>query len=142
MKTALQLTKELVALSSITPSDHGCQDLLRHELEPLGFVCETIQAGDVTNLWARRGTAGPLFVLAGHTDVVPTGPAHLWTYSPFEPTEADGNLYGRGTSDMKASIAAMLVAVREFVAQHPDHAGSIAFLITSDEEGPAVNGTK
>ena len=125
----------------LTPKDQGCQEYLRDILSPLGFVCETIQSGQVTNLWARKGTAAPLVVFAGHTDVVPTGPLEEWTSPPFIPTERDGKLYGRGAADMKTSIAAMLVAVEEFLAAHPDHQGSIGFLITSDEEGPATDGT-
>jgi len=135
------LTEELIALDSVTPQDKGCQQKLKDLLDPLGFRCETIESNDVTNLWARRGTASPVFVFAGHTDVVPTGPANQWASQPFVPTRRDGRLYGRGASDMKTSIAAMVVAVEEFVAAHPDHIGSIAFLITSDEEGPATDGT-
>ena len=137
----LALTEELIALSSITPDDKGCQQRLIELLAPLGFVCETIESDGVTNLWARRGTAAPLFVFAGHTDVVPTGPVEQWQSAPFVPTHRDGKLYGRGAADMKTSIAAMVVAVGEFTAAHPDHKGSIAFLITSDEEGPAEHGT-
>lgn len=135
------LTEELIALDSVTPHDKGCQQRLIELLAPLGFVCETIESNGVTNLWARRGTASPVFVFAGHTDVVPSGPVEQWASQPFAPTVRDGKLYGRGASDMKASIAAMVVASEEFVAAHPQHAGSIAFLITSDEEGPAVDGT-
>lgn len=143
MKTSrtLQLTEELIALDSITPQDKGCQQRLKELLAPLGFACETIESNGVTNLWARRGTASPVFVFAGHTDVVPTGPTEQWQSQPFTPTRRDGKLYGRGASDMKTSIAAMVVASEEFVEAHPGHAGSIAFLITSDEEGPAVDGT-
>jgi succinyl-diaminopimelate desuccinylase len=137
----LQLTEELIALDSITPHDKGCQQRLTALLSPLGFHCETIESNGVTNLWARRGTESPVFVFAGHTDVVPTGPLDQWESQPFAPTRRDGKLYGRGASDMKTSIAAMVVAVEEFVGAHPGHAGSIAFLITSDEEGPAVDGT-
>jgi succinyl-diaminopimelate desuccinylase len=135
------LTEELIALDSVTPHDKGCQQRLIELLEPLGFTCETIESNGVTNLWARRGTQAPLFVFAGHTDVVPSGPVDQWESQPFSPTVRDGKLYGRGASDMKTSIAAMVVAVEEFVAAHPQHEGSIAFLITSDEEGPAVDGT-
>nr|WP_314545202.1 succinyl-diaminopimelate desuccinylase [uncultured Massilia sp.] len=135
------LTEELIALDSVTPHDKGCQQRLIELLSPLGFVCETIESNGVTNLWARRGTASPVFVFAGHTDVVPSGPVDQWSSQPFAPTVRDGKLYGRGASDMKASIAGMVVAAEEFVAAHPDHDGSIAFLITSDEEGPAVDGT-
>ena len=137
----LALTEELIALSSITPDDKGCQRRLIELLAPIGFVCETIESNGVTNLWARRGTASPVFVFAGHTDVVPTGPVEQWESAPFVPTHRDGKLYGRGAADMKASIAAMVVACQEFTAAHPDHKGSIAFLITSDEEGPATDGT-
>jgi succinyl-diaminopimelate desuccinylase len=137
----LLLTEELIALDSITPHDKGCQQRLIELLSPLGFHCETIESNGVTNLWARRGTESPVFVFAGHTDVVPTGPLEQWESQPFAPTRRDGKLYGRGASDMKTSIAAMVVAVEEFVSAHPGHAGSVAFLITSDEEGPAVDGT-
>jgi succinyl-diaminopimelate desuccinylase len=137
----LALTEKLIGRSSVTPEDKGCQQQLIHALEPLGFRCETIQSGDVTNLWARRGTEQPVLVFAGHTDVVPTGPVEQWASEPFEPTVRDGKLYGRGAADMKTSIAAFVVACEEFVAAHPDHKGSIAFLITSDEEGPATDGT-
>ena len=141
MSKTLALTEELIALSSVTPDDKGCQARLIELLAPLGFTCETIGSGNVTNLWARRGTAQPLLVFAGHTDVVPTGPLDQWTSPPFVPTHRDGKLYGRGAADMKTSIAAMVVAVEEFIAAHPAHAGSIGFLITSDEEGPAIDGT-
>jgi len=137
----LLLTEELIALDSITPHDKGCQQRLIALLAPLGFRCETVESNGVTNLWARKGTEAPLFVFAGHTDVVPTGPLHHWESGPFVPTQRDGKLYGRGASDMKTSIAAMVVACEEFIADRPDHRGSIAFLLTSDEEGPAVDGT-
>ncbi len=141
MSKTLALTEELIALSSVTPDDNGCQARLIALLSPLGFRCESIRSGSVTNLWARRGTAQPLLVFAGHTDVVPTGPLEQWTSPPFVPTHRHGKLFGRGAADMKTSIAAMVVAVEEFVAAHPAHAGSIGFLITSDEEGPATDGT-
>tara|TARA_R110001599_G_scaffold159052_1_gene346077 strand:- start:101238 stop:102365 length:1128 start_codon:yes stop_codon:yes gene_type:complete len=141
MSKTLALTEELIALSSVTPQDKGCQQRLIELLSPLGFNCETIASGEVTNLWARKGTAQPLLVFAGHTDVVPTGPLEQWTSHPFTPTHRDGKLYGRGAADMKTSIAAMVVAAEEFLQAHPDHKGSIAFLITSDEEGPATDGT-
>ncbi|MBP0597087.1 succinyl-diaminopimelate desuccinylase [Herbaspirillum sp. LeCh32-8] len=141
MSKTLALTQELISLSSVTPEDKGCQARLAELLSPLGFTCETIQSGDVTNLWARKGTAQPLLVFAGHTDVVPTGPVEKWQSHPFQPTIKDGRLYGRGASDMKTSIAAMVVACEEFIAAHPEHKGSIGFLITSDEEGPAIDGT-
>ncbi len=137
----LALSEELISLSSITPDDKGCQRRLIELLAPLGFVCETIESNGVTNLWARRGTTSPVFVFAGHTDVVPTGPLDQWESQPFVPTQRDGKLYGRGAADMKTSIAAMVVACQEFIVAHPDHKGSIAFLITSDEEGPATDGT-
>ena len=141
MSRTLALTEELIALSSVTPNDNGCQQRLIELLKPLGFNCESIQSGDVTNLWARKGNAQPLVVFAGHTDVVPTGPLEQWQSDPFVPTQRDGKLYGRGAADMKTSIAAMVVAVEEFLAAHSDHKGSIGFLLTSDEEGPAIDGT-
>jgi succinyl-diaminopimelate desuccinylase len=141
MSKTLALTEELIALHSVTPADGGCQLKMAERLSPLGFDCETIASGDVTNLWARRGKAQPLLVFAGHTDVVPTGPLERWSSDPFIPTHRDGKLYGRGAADMKTSLAAMVVAVEEFVAAHPNHKGSIGFLITSDEEGPAIDGT-
>jgi len=141
MSKTLALTEQLIALDSVTPEDRGCQQTLISLLAPMGFECETIQSGDVTNLWARRGTTQPLVVFAGHTDVVPTGPVAQWQSAPFVPTHRDGKLYGRGAADMKTSIAAMVVATEEFIAAHPGHQGSIGFLITSDEEGPATDGT-
>ena len=137
----LSLLKDLVSRRSITPEDAGCQPLLISRLEKLGFVCEVMVFEDTTNLWARRGTEKPLFCFAGHTDVVPTGPEDAWICPPFEPTIIDGNLYGRGTADMKSGIAAFIVAVEQFIEAHQDHNGSIALLITSDEEGPFINGT-
>src|SRR3546814_6936769 len=137
----LALVRELIARPSVTPDDVDCQLLLAQRLEQAGFRCETIARGDVTNLWARRGSAGPLVVFAGHTDVVPPGPRDKWDSDPFVPTERDGFLYGRGAADMKSSIAAFVVAAEEFTAAHPGHEGSIALLITSDEDGPAVDGT-
>lgn len=141
MSKTLALTEELIALTSVTPCDEGCQQRLIELLSPLGFQCEIIQSGDVTNLWARKGTTQPLVVFAGHTDVVPTGPVEQWQSHPFAPTHRDGKLYGRGAADMKASIAAFVVATEEFVSANPGHNGSIGFLITSDEEGPATDGT-
>jgi succinyl-diaminopimelate desuccinylase len=141
MSKTLALTEELIALSSVTPEDKGCQQRLIELLAPLGFECETIQSGNVTNLWARKGQAQPLVVFAGHTDVVPTGPLDQWRSNPFMPTQREGKLYGRGAADMKTSLAAMVIAVEEFTAAHPDHKGSIGFLLTSDEEGPATDGT-
>jgi len=138
---ALELTRQLIARRSLTPQDAGCLDLIAGELEPLGFRCERISANGVENLWARRGGAAPLVCFAGHTDVVPTGPLEHWVSDPFTPTVRDGVLYGRGAADMKASLAAFVAAIERFVAAHPDHPGSIAVLFTSDEEGPAVDGT-
>jgi succinyl-diaminopimelate desuccinylase len=145
---ALYLTEQLIACRSVTPDDGGCQDLIRARLAPLGFAFESIVAGPadfrVTNLWAlRRGSAAQttLLAFAGHTDVVPTGPLEQWHSDPFVPTHRGGRLYGRGAADMKTSLAAMVVAVEEFVAAQPAHRGSIAFLLTSDEEGPANDGT-
>ncbi|MBL8452600.1 MAG: succinyl-diaminopimelate desuccinylase [Zoogloea sp.] len=137
----LALACELIARPSVTPEDAGCLDLIASRLAPLGFVCERIDGGGVSNLWARRGTARPLVVFAGHTDVVPTGPLEAWTSNPFVPTERDGQLFGRGAADMKSSLAAFVTAIEDFVALHPDHAGSIALLLTSDEEGDATHGT-
>jgi succinyl-diaminopimelate desuccinylase len=138
---ALEYTRELVARRSLTPEDAGCQNWLAEKLEKLGFSIEAINSGDVVNHWARRGNAAPLLCFAGHTDVVPTGPLERWTSEPFSPTERDGQLFGRGTADMKGSIAAFLAAVEDFLSVNPNPAGSIAWLITSDEEGPAVDGT-
>ena len=137
----VELAKKLISRHSVTPDDAGCIDLLCGYLEPLGFECEKISRGGVDNLWARRGTASPVVCFAGHTDVVPTGPLDQWHSDPFTPTVREGVLYGRGASDMKSSLAAFVVAIDEFIRQHPDHAGSLAVLFTSDEEGPAVDGT-
>jgi len=137
----VDLAKELIARHSVTPNDAGCIDLLCGYLEPLGFECEKISRGGVDNLWARRGTASPVVCFEGHTDVVPTGPLDQWHSDPFTPTIRDGVLYGRGASDMKSSLASFVVAIDEFIRQHPDHPGSLAVLFTSDEEGPAVDGT-
>jgi succinyl-diaminopimelate desuccinylase len=137
----LALARDLIARRSVTPADAGCLDLITARLEPLGFRCERIDAGGVANLWARRGATGPLVCLAGHTDVVPPGPPEQWGSDAFTPTEREGRLYGRGAADMKSSLAAFVVAVEGFVAAHPDHRGSIALLLTSDEEGDAVDGT-
>ncbi|WP_342128756.1 succinyl-diaminopimelate desuccinylase [Hydrogenophaga sp. OTU3427] len=147
----LRLAEALIACPSVTPADAGCQAMLAERLAPLGFACETLESGPddfrVTNLWAKRpgrainGLAAPTLVFAGHTDVVPTGPLSQWGSDPFVPTHRDGKLYGRGASDMKTSLAAMVVAVEEFLAAQPDPALSIAFLLTSDEEGPANDGT-
>lgn len=137
----LQLTQELLSRPSVTPDDAGCQALLAERLTPLGFKAETLVFEEVTNLWIRKGQASPCVVFAGHTDVVPTGPLEKWESDPFTPTVRDGVLYARGAADMKSSIAAFTIAAEEFVKAHPDHAGSIAMLITSDEEGPSINGT-
>ena len=141
MPDTLQLAKALIARRSLTPDDAGCQDILIERLNKLGFNIERMRFGNVDNFWARRGTSGPIVVFAGHTDVVPTGPVENWLSPPFEPTIRDGLLYGRGAADMKTSIAAFITAIEAFIAQHPDHNGSIALLITSDEEGVAVDGT-
>ena len=137
----LELAKELISRASVTPLDEGCQPLMADRLNAIGFNCEAMVFDDTTNLWARRGNEGPLFCFAGHTDVVPTGDLNRWHTAPFTPTVIDGYLHGRGAADMKGSLAAMVVAVERFVAANPDHKGSIAFLITSDEEGPFINGT-
>lgn len=149
MSNTLRLTEQLIACRSVTPEDGGCQRLIGERLAAIGFECHSLCYGppgaEVTNLWAvRRGAAGKsgrLLVFAGHTDVVPTGPLAAWSSDPFVPTHRNGQLYGRGAADMKTSLAAMVVAAEEFVAAAPDHAGSLAFLITSDEEGPALDGT-
>ncbi len=137
----LELAMALIAHRSITPEDAGCQQLLAERLQPLGFVIEPMPFGEVSNLWARRGEQAPLLLFAGHTDVVPSGPLAQWDSPPFTPTLRDGMLYGRGASDMKGGIAAMVTACEAFIGEYPDHRGSIAFLITSDEEGPAADGT-
>lgn len=137
----LALARDLISRPSVTPEDAGCQALLAERLAAAGFHCETLAYGKVVNLWARRGAGAPLLAFAGHTDVVPPGPPDRWDSDPFVPTERDGRLYGRGAADMKTSIAAFVVAAEEFVAACPGHAGSIALLITSDEEGPALDGT-
>jgi len=137
----IQLAQALIQRPSITPDDQGCQELLIERLKKIGFSIERLRFGEVDNFWARRGTQAPLFAFAGHTDVVPTGPETRWDYPPFAAEIHDGLLHGRGTADMKGSIAAFVTACERFVAEHPDHSGSIAFLITSDEEGPSINGT-
>lgn len=141
MSELLELTQALVACPSVTPEDAGCQKLLIERLQNIGFHIEPMRFGQVDNFWARRGNQGPLIAFIGHTDVVPTGPTEQWTSPPFKPTVRDGYLYGRGTADMKANIAAMIIACEKFIASHPHHQGSIAFLITSDEEGPSIDGT-
>jgi len=137
----LELTRELISRRSITPDDGGCQQLIAERLEKVGFTCEPLVSNGVTNLWARRGSSRPLVCFAGHTDVVPTGPLAEWQSDPFTPTLRDGKLYGRGAADMKSSVACFVIAAEMFVKENPDHAGSIALLLTSDEEGPAVDGT-
>ena len=138
---AIALTRELIERASVTPQDAGCQASMMARLNALGFECEPMDFEDTQNFWAVRGETGPTLVFAGHTDVVPTGPIDRWSSPPFAATEMNGNLHGRGAADMKSSLAAMVVAVEAFIDQHPNHNGRIAFLITSDEEGPAKNGT-
>jgi succinyl-diaminopimelate desuccinylase len=141
MSPTLQLVHDLIARRSVTPDDGGCQSMLAARLAASGFKTETIASNGVTNAWMRRGTSAPVFVFAGHTDVVPTGPLEQWHSDPFTPTLRDAHLVGRGASDMKSSIAAFVVAAEEFIRAHPRHTGSIALLLTSDEEGPATDGT-
>lgn len=142
MNRTIELTKQLIRQESVTPDDAGCQDIIAEHLSALGFHEERLPFGDVDNLWMRKGSAKPLVVFAGHTDVVPTGPELQWSSPPFDPVITDGYLYGRGTADMKGSIAAMIVACENYFAENNSPNGSMAFLITSDEEGPAINGTK
>jgi succinyl-diaminopimelate desuccinylase len=142
MPNTLALTCDLMSRASVSPIDDGCQALMGERLAALGFRVENLRFGNVDNFWARRGTGAPLFCFAGHTDVVPPGPLEEWHSDPFTPVIRDGVLYGRGAADMKSGLAAMLTACEEFIGHHPDHRGSIAFLITSDEEGPSVDGTK
>lgn len=141
MSATLELARQLIRLDSVTPRDQGCQELMIARLEAIGFRVERMRFGEVDNFWARRGDAAPLVCFAGHTDVVPTGPLEQWDSPPFEPTIRNGLLYGRGAADMKASLAAFVTACEDFVARHPGHPGSIALLITSDEEGVAVDGS-
>jgi succinyl-diaminopimelate desuccinylase len=138
----LLLTQELISRPSVTPADHGCQQLMMQRLASAGFTTEPLNYGSVDNFWARRGSGGPVLCFAGHTDVVPTGPLEEWKSDPFKPTVRDGRLYGRGAADMKSGLAAMVTAAEAFVRESPRHRGTIAFLITSDEEGPSVDGTK
>jgi succinyl-diaminopimelate desuccinylase len=143
MSATLDLTRALISRPSVSPADGGCQELLISRLEPLGFAVERMRFGEVDNFWAvRRGGIGPLLCLAGHTDVVPSGPLEHWHTDPFEPVVKEGRLYGRGAADMKSGLAAMVTATEAFVAERPAYAGAIAFLVTSDEEGPSVDGTR
>ena len=142
MSPTLALTQELIARPSVTPADEGCQQILANRLTALGFQLERLRYGSVDNFWARRGKGTPVLCFAGHTDVVPTGPLEEWKSDPFQPTIREGRLYGRGAADMKSGLAAMLTATETFVAERPAHSGSLVFLITSDEEGPSVDGTK
>jgi succinyl-diaminopimelate desuccinylase len=139
--TTLDLARELIARRSVTPEDGGCLEIVSQRLAPLGFRLERLDRGGVSNLWARRGGSGPVLCFAGHTDVVPSGPLEQWRSDPFRPEVRDGHLFGRGAADMKGSIAAFVTATERFLAAHPDHAGAIALLLTSDEEGRAVDGT-
>ena len=141
MNETIELTKQLINRESVTPEDAGCQVLMSEYLEPLGFDIERMVFSDTTNMWARKGKSGPVFCFAGHTDVVPSGPTEKWDTPPFEATEKGEYLHGRGAADMKGSLAAMLSATKRFVQEFPGHKGSIAYLITSDEEGPFINGT-
>ena len=141
MNDTVELARQLIARPSVTPEDAGCQELMIERLQAIGFNIERLRFGDTDNFWARRGTDGPLLAFAGHTDVVPTGPLQDWDSDPFQPEIREGMLYGRGAADMKSSLAAMITASETFIARHPEHQGSIAFLITSDEEGPATGGT-
>ena len=142
MSETLELTQNLMARRSVTPADEGCQQVLTERLAALGFAIEPLPFGNVENFWARHGNSAPVLCFAGHTDVVPTGPLEEWRTDPFVPAIRDGVLYGRGAADMKSGLAAMLTATQQFVRAHPRHKGSIAYLITSDEEGPSVDGTK
>lgn len=142
MSEILQLTSELIRRQSITPADGGCQELIAQQLTQAGFRIELLPFGDVLNLWATHGEGGPLLCLLGHTDVVPTGPREAWESEPFVPAVRDGMLYGRGAADMKASVAAFVLAAQRFVAAHPDHRGTLGILLTSDEEGDAIDGVR
>lgn len=140
MTDTLELLKDLIRRESVTPNDAGCLDLIANRLKPLGFIDERLNFGDTENIWLRRGDVKPLFVFLGHTDVVPVGALNLWESPPFEPTIRNGQLYGRGAADMKGGIACFITAVERFIKNHPNHAGSIAIMLTSDEEGAATNG--
>ena len=142
MSDVLALTRDLIARPSVTPEDAGCQALIAGRLQRAGFACERMRFGEVDNLWATHGSHGPVLVLLGHTDVVPPGPREAWASDPFVPTERDGLLYGRGAADMKGSVAAFVVALERFVAENPDHRGTVALLLTSDEEGDAIDGVR
>lgn len=142
MSSVLDLTQDLMSRASVSPTDGGCQALMIRRLEAIGFEVENLRFGPVDNFWATRGTAGPVFCFAGHTDVVPSGPIEDWRSDPFTPVIENGLLYGRGAADMKSGLAAMVTATEKFVARHHDHSGTLAFLITSDEEGPSVDGTR
>ena len=142
MSSVLELTQDLMSRASVSPTDSGCQALMIQRLQAIGFEVENLRFGPVDNFWATRGASGPVFCFAGHTDVVPSGPVEDWRSDPFTPVIDNGLLYGRGAADMKSGLAAMITATEQFVARHPDHAGTIAFLITSDEEGPSVDGTR
>jgi succinyl-diaminopimelate desuccinylase len=142
MTPTLQLTAELVRRPSVSPDDQGCLEVIAARLQALGFVNEPLAYGNVMNLWARHGDGAPVLCFAGHTDVVPTGPREEWSTDPFEPVVRDGVLYGRGAADMKSGLAAMVTAAERFIARHPQHRGSLAFLLTSDEEGPSIDGTR
>src|SRR3546814_9753133 len=142
MSEVLDLARDLIARPSVTPDDAGCQPLVAERLRRAGFACEHLRFGEVDNLWATHGTGDPVLVLLGHTDVVPPGPREVWTSDPFVPEIRDGVLYGRGAADMKGSVAAFVVALERFVAAHPDHGGTVALLLTSDEEGDAIDGVR
>jgi len=142
MSATVDLTLDLIGRNSVTPADQGCQELMTRRLAGAGFEIENLRYGNVDNFWATRGKGGPVLCFAGHTDVVPTGPLEEWKSDPFKPAVRDGQLYGRGAADMKSALAAMVTATEDFVKAHPDHKGTIAYLITSDEEGPSVDGTK
>jgi succinyl-diaminopimelate desuccinylase len=142
MSATVDLTLDLIGRNSVTPADQGCQEVMTRRLAASGFEIENLRYGNVDNFWATRGKGGPVLCFAGHTDVVPTGPLEEWKTDPFKPAVRDGLLFGRGAADMKSALAAMITATEDFVLAHPNHKGTIAYLITSDEEGPSVDGTK